>query len=77
MSELPRVTGWEAIAAFSKIGFRVVRIKGSHHIMKREGNRFLLTVPCHGNTPLKPGTLRSLIRTIGITVEEFIVLLKS
>ena len=75
MSELPTIQGKQAIAAFSRDGFSVARINGSHHIMKKPGHIFLLTVPVHGSQTLKPGTLRNLIRTAGLTVEEFVQLL--
>ncbi|MFO0802166.1 MAG: type II toxin-antitoxin system HicA family toxin [Gemmataceae bacterium] len=71
MAKLPVVTGAEAIAAFERVGFSVARIDGSHHSMKRDGHRFVLTIPVHGRKPLKPGTLRSLIRAAGLTVDEF------
>ena len=71
MSELPTVTAREAITVFEAVGFRVTRINGSHHIMKRDGHRFLLTVPAHGNKPLKKGTLKGLIGDAGMTVDEF------
>lgn len=72
MSELPSVTGMEAIAVFEKHGFAVVRVSGSHHIMKRDGHRFVVSVPVHGHKPLKKGTLRGLINGAGLTVEEFV-----
>jgi len=72
MSKLPKVSGKEAIAAFGKHGFELVRITGSHHILKRSGHRTALSVPVHGNKPLKTGTLRALIRDSGLTVEEFL-----
>lgn len=75
MSELPTIQGKQAIAAFSRDGFSVVRINGSHHVMKKPGHLYLLVVPVHGTKALKPGTLRSLIRTAGLTVEEFVQLL--
>jgi predicted RNA binding protein YcfA (HicA-like mRNA interferase family) len=75
MPKLPSVTGQEAIAAFEKAGFVVDRVSGSHHIMRRDGHPFVLTVPVHGNRNLKRGTLRSLIRAAGLTVEQFIELL--
>ncbi len=75
MSELPSVTGKQAISAFEKVAFAVVSVNGSHHNMKREGHRFLLTVPVHGNKPLKRGTLRRLIRDAGLTVDQFLELL--
>ncbi len=74
-TKLPTITGEEAIDAFSRDGFYVARIKGSHHVMKKDGHIHLLVVPFHQSKPLKPGTLRSLIRTAGLTVEEFVELL--
>lgn len=75
MSDLPSVSGKDAIKAFEKIGFAECRTSGSHFILKRDGHRLNLSVPCHGNTALKPGTLRGLIKAAGITVEEFRALL--
>jgi predicted RNA binding protein YcfA (HicA-like mRNA interferase family) len=71
MSDLPTVNGRQAIAAFSRDGFSVIRTAGAHHIIRKPGHRFLLSVPVHGSKPLKRGTLRSLIRAAGMTVEQF------
>jgi predicted RNA binding protein YcfA (HicA-like mRNA interferase family) len=71
MSELPRVSGLDAVSAFEKFGFVVVRTSGSHHVMKKAGHRYNLAVPVYGNKNVKSGTLRSLITDAGITVEEF------
>jgi predicted RNA binding protein YcfA (HicA-like mRNA interferase family) len=73
MSDLPVVTGEQSLSAFRKFGFSVVRIKGSHHTMKKPGHRYNLTVPVHGGKNLKKGTLRGLIAAAGITVEDFVV----
>ncbi len=75
MSKLPSVTGNQAIKAFEKEGFSVVRVTGSHHIMKKEGHTYNLSVPLHAGTPLKKGTLRQLIRDAGLTQDDFIALL--
>lgn len=75
MCKLPAVSAKEALAAFEKCGFVVVRTTGSHYIMKRPDHRFVLSIPIHGSTELKRGTLRSLIRTAGLTVQEFCDLL--
>jgi predicted RNA binding protein YcfA (HicA-like mRNA interferase family) len=75
MANLPSVTGEQAVAAFGRIGFTLDRIRGSHHVLKRAGHRNNLSVPVHGNKPVKRGTLRSLIRDAGLTVEEFCKLL--
>ncbi len=76
MSELPTVTGREAIQAFARAGFIEHHIKGSHHVLKKTGLLFQLTVPVHGKMPLKKGTLRRLIRDAGLTVGEFTDLLQ-
>jgi len=44
--------------------------------MKREGHRFLLSVPVHGRQNIKPGTLRALIGDAGLTKDEFVALLE-
>jgi predicted RNA binding protein YcfA (HicA-like mRNA interferase family) len=75
MASLPSVTGRQAVEAFGKAGFALVRISGSHHMLRRPGHRYVLSVPVHGKKKLKPGTLRSLIRDAGMTVEEFCELL--
>jgi predicted RNA binding protein YcfA (HicA-like mRNA interferase family) len=75
MPKLPRVTGAEAKRASESIGFRVDRIKGSHHILKKAGHRYPLSIPIHGNEVLGVGLLKSLIAAAGITEEQFCELL--
>ncbi len=72
MSDVPVVTGEQAIAAFSKFGFALSRIRGSHHILKKSGHRYVLAVPVHKSKSLKKGTLRGFIAAAGITVDEFV-----
>jgi predicted RNA binding protein YcfA (HicA-like mRNA interferase family) len=74
-SELPRISGKQAIAAFNKAGFEVVRIKGSHHIMKKACHRFRLSIPVHAGETLGVGLLASQIEAAGLTLQEFISLL--
>jgi predicted RNA binding protein YcfA (HicA-like mRNA interferase family) len=75
MSSIPKITGREAIRAFEKAGFKVVRISGSHHIMKRDGNPFLLSIPVHRGKTIGSGLLKSQIAAAGLTADEFIALL--
>lgn len=72
MPRLPAVTAAEAIRVFKKLGFVVDRTRGSHHQMKKPGHLYVLTIPDHGNSTIKAGTLRQLIRASGMTVEEFV-----
>jgi len=39
-------------------GWRLLRISGSHHIYGKHGSAVRLSVPIHGNRPLKIGLLR-------------------
>ena len=69
---LPVATGKDVVRARRSAGFIVDRIVGSHHVMTfpTDPTR-TVTVPVHGGRDLKPGTLRSIIRQAGLTVEEF------
>lgn len=57
------------VAFLVKQGFVVVRVRGSHHFMQRGQDR--TSVPVHGNAALKIGTLRSILRDIGLGPAEF------
>lgn len=74
MTKLPVVSGKDAVKAFSKAGWYVDRTRGSHAVMLKSGNIASLSIPQHKE--ISPGTLRSLIRASGMTVEEFYELLK-
>jgi predicted RNA binding protein YcfA (HicA-like mRNA interferase family) len=69
MPKLPTVSGSEAVQAFCRAGWRVDRQRGSHVVLLKEGNIASLSVPQHRE--LAPGTLRSLIRASGMSVEQF------
>lgn len=69
MSELPSISGHDAVKAFGRAGFELARQRGSHAILKKEAHPVLLSVPLHDK--LKRGTLRHLIRDSGLSVEEF------
>jgi predicted RNA binding protein YcfA (HicA-like mRNA interferase family) len=73
---LPVVSGKAVVRALQRAGFTIDRIKGSHHAMIHRGPPFrLVSVPVHGNKPLKIGTLADIIARAGLTVEEFMALL--
>ena len=69
MARLPRLSGREVVRAFESLGWEQVRQSGSHIVLVREGHRATLSVPDHKE--VAAGTLRSLIRSAGLTVEEF------
>lgn len=72
MPELPVISGDRCISALERIGYRVARTKGSHVRMRCPGRR-PVTVPKHHE--LDRGTLRGILRTASLTVEEFVKLL--
>jgi predicted RNA binding protein YcfA (HicA-like mRNA interferase family) len=72
MSKLPRISGEQAIRAFEKHGFRLKRIKGSHHILKKDGHRNLLSIPVHRGKTVGTGLLDAQIEAAGLTREQFI-----
>ena len=67
---LPTVSGNDVVRAFERLGWRVARQRGSHIIMTRDNHRATLSVPNHD--PVAKGTLRGLIRAVGLSVEEFL-----
>ena len=73
MSKLPVISGADCVKALSKIGFVVYRQRGSHVTVVRANPPAQATIPNHKE--LDRGTLRAIIRQIGLTVEEFVALL--
>jgi len=73
--KLPTVSGQKAISTFEKIGYKVIRQRGSHVRLRDDQNpeHKPLTIPDHKT--LKPGLLRMLIRDAGLQVEDFVKLL--
>ena len=75
MPELPVLRPREVLKALAKAGFFVHHQTGSHAVLKHRENPVLrVTVPMHAGD-LKRGTLRSIVRSTGLGVEEFVQLL--
>ena len=68
--KLPLISEKETVKAFSRGGWRVDRIAGSHAVMRKDGSAVTLSVPLHKE--LRKGLLRSLIKDAGIDIEEFL-----
>ena len=75
MSSLPTLSGRKVVKIFESLGWEVARQRGSHIILVKDNHNATLSVPDHKE--IAKGTLRSLIRTAGMTVEEFIALADS
>ena len=74
MPTLPTLSGRDVVRIFEKEGWQVARQRGSHIILVKEGHKATLSVPDHRE--VAKGTLRSLIRSSGLTVEQFIALVR-
>ena len=70
MPKLPTLSGKKVVRAFENAGWQVVRQRGSHVILIKEGSHITLSVPDHKQ--VAKGTLRSLIRAAQMTVDEFV-----
>jgi predicted RNA binding protein YcfA (HicA-like mRNA interferase family) len=70
---LPTVSGKQAVRTLLRLGFKIDRIRGSHHVMLRDGSLVrAVSVPVHGSKPLPRGTLHDIIKKSGFTAEQFI-----
>lgn len=72
MADLPTLNGREVVRAFGRDGWQLARQRGSHMILVKPGHFATLSVPDHRE--IAKGTLRSLIRASGLTVDEFAAL---
>jgi len=72
MPSLPSLSGREVVRAFERDGWTVARQRGSHIIMTKTGEMATLSVP--ERKEVARGTLRSLIRASGMTVDAFLEL---
>ena len=72
MPSLPIVSGSETVRALQRLGFVVVRQRGSHLVL-RKGSQGCV-VPNH---QIKTGTLAGLLKQSGISVEDFIDALRA
>ncbi|MEI6500936.1 MAG: type II toxin-antitoxin system HicA family toxin [Armatimonadota bacterium] len=71
---LPQVSGRECVRALLRAGFAVRRQRSSHITLTRDDPFAQVTVPAHDQ--VDRGTLRAIIRQVGLSVDEFTQLLK-
>lgn len=76
MPKLPLISAKEAIKAFEKIGYQIIRQRGNHIRMRNPNAQTKppLTIPNHKT--LGKGLSRKLLRDSELTTEEFLELLK-
>jgi predicted RNA binding protein YcfA (HicA-like mRNA interferase family) len=72
MPKLPLVSGNEVVRTLERLGFILLRQKGSHIILRRGPTGCV--VPNHRE--IKTGTLSGILKQAGVSVEEFIKTLR-
>ncbi|MCI2429903.1 type II toxin-antitoxin system HicA family toxin [Candidatus Acetothermia bacterium] len=76
MARLPVVTAREVIHALERVGFRVVRRRGSHVRLKHLDGR-VTSVPVHGGEDIDRWLLKKILRDVQLSAEEFLRLIKN
>lgn len=69
MSNFPAITGKHLIKGLKKIGFEVVRSKGSHNFLQHSDGRCTV-VPVHPGETIGRGLLAQIMRDCEITLED-------
>jgi len=60
------ISGKDLARVVERHGWRLLRIHGSQHIYGKPSSIVRLSIPVHGNTPLKTGLLRHLLKMAGL-----------
>lgn len=73
--KLPVLSGIELVKILAKLGFEIDHQTGSHLILRQGKHPFArVTVPSH--KVISIGTLKSILRQVNLSNEEFIKLIK-
>jgi predicted RNA binding protein YcfA (HicA-like mRNA interferase family) len=67
MPKLPQISGKEVVNVFEHLGFKQARQRGSLVVMRRDEKGCV--IPLHRELAI--GTLRSIIRQAGVSIDEF------
>lgn len=72
---LPLISGRELVRALEKVGYVLDRQKGSHMVLRQSTSPYRrVTIPDHKE--VAKGTLRSILKHVGLTAEELEKLLQ-
>ncbi len=71
MPKTPVVSGAEAVRAFERLGFRIVRQRGSHVVVRKDSSEGPMgtTIPMHDQIAI--GTLKGMLRQAGVAPNDF------
>ncbi|MEO8027705.1 MAG: type II toxin-antitoxin system HicA family toxin [Bryobacteraceae bacterium] len=60
------VSGPELCRILESAGWKLPRIRGSHHVYSKVSERKILSVPVHGNQAVKPGLANRIAKDAGL-----------
>jgi predicted RNA binding protein YcfA (HicA-like mRNA interferase family) len=69
MSSSPAISGGKLIKALRKLGFDVIRVKGSHHFLRHVDGRCTV-VPVHRGETMGRGLLAQILRDCELTKKD-------
>lgn len=75
MSPFTNITASDIVKVLNKLGYVEDRQRGSHVIYYHPSTHQRVVIPIHGKTVIKPKTLRSILKDIGLSFDEFLRLL--
>ncbi len=69
--KLPQVSGPRLIRDLKALGFHVKRQTGGHAVVVHQADpKRRAIIPVHGSKPIRPGTLRSILSGLQLTVDD-------
>lgn len=69
MTQYPALTGKQVVAALGRLGFEVVRTRGSHHYVKHPDGRGT-AIPVHSGETIGRGLMAKILRDVELTRDE-------
>ena len=64
------LSGRDFARIIERRGWALLRVSGSHHIYGKSGSVVRLSIPIHGNKPLKTGLLRHLVKLAELSDDD-------
>lgn len=71
MTNIPSFDGRKLIRALGRLGFEVVRIKGSHHFLRHADGR-ITVVPVHAKETIGVGLFHKILKDCELSIEELL-----
>lgn len=75
MPKLPVLSGKAVVKLLCKIGFEHVRTTGSHAILNKQLQEGKITIPVPLHPELAKGTLKSIMKQAGLSLEDLLKLM--